>query len=82
MSVAFTIISALGVTVFFHAGDWPVGLLFVGLVGVYISDLFVALGSKVFERLLGLVHLLTGLWLMYLMFAVTVNFAAGFHWTV
>ncbi|MCW2491635.1 MAG: hypothetical protein JWN47_999 [Frankiales bacterium] len=64
MSIAFTIISALGDTVFFHAGDWPVGLLFVGLVGVYISDLFVALGSKVFERLLGLVHLLTGLWLM------------------
>jgi hypothetical protein len=25
---------------------------------------FVALGSKVFERLLGLIHVLTGLWLM------------------
>ncbi|MDT4978651.1 MAG: hypothetical protein QOG07_530, partial [Pseudonocardiales bacterium] len=82
MSIAFTTISALGTTVFFHAGDWPVGLLFVGLVLVYVSDFFVALGVKLFERVLGLVHVLTGLWLMYLMFAVALNFAAGFHWTV
>jgi hypothetical protein len=45
------------------------------------SELFVAPGSKLFERLLGLIHVLTGLWPMYLMFAVTVSFAAGFHWT-
>jgi hypothetical protein len=42
----------------------------------------VALGARLFERVLGLVHVLTGLWLMYLMFAVAINFAAGFHWTV
>jgi hypothetical protein len=82
MSVAFTIISALGVTVFFHAGDWPVGLLFIGLVAVYVSDFFVAVGVRIFERVLGLVHVVTGLWLMYLMFGVALNFAAGFHLTV
>jgi hypothetical protein len=82
MSVAFTILSVLGVTVFFSAGDWPVGLLFVGLVAVYLCDFFVAVGAQFVERLLGLVHVLTGLWLMYLMFAVTVDFAAGFHLTV
>jgi hypothetical protein len=82
MSVAFTIISALGVTVFFHAGDWPVGLLFVGLVAVYVCDFFVATGVRIFERALGLVHVVTGLWLMYLMFGVALNFAAGFHLTV
>jgi hypothetical protein len=82
MSVAFTTLSALGITVFFHAGDWPVGLLFVGLAGVYVCEFFVTLGAKPFERLLGLVRVLTGLWLMYLTFAVTVNFAAGFHLTV
>jgi hypothetical protein len=82
MSIAFIVISALGATVFFHAGDWPVGLLFLGLVAVYFSDFFVALGARFFERLLGLVHVLTGLWLMYLTFAVTVNFGAGFDWTV
>jgi len=61
MSVAFTVISALGVTVFFHAGDWPVGLLFIGLVAVYVSDFFIAVGGRVFERVLGLVHVVTGL---------------------
>jgi hypothetical protein len=79
MSVAFTTLSALGITVFFHAGDWPVGLLFVGLAGVYVCEFIVTLGAKRFERLLGLVRVLTGLWLMYLTFAVTLNFAAGFH---
>jgi hypothetical protein len=82
MSIAFIVISALGGTVFFHAGDWPVGLLFLGLVAVYFSDFFIALGARFFQRLLGLVHVLTGLWLMYLTFAVTVNFGAGYHWTV
>jgi hypothetical protein len=82
MSVGFTTISALGILVFFHAGDWPVGLLFVGLAVVYVADFLVAVGAGVAERLLGLAHVLTGLWLMYLMFAVTVNFAAGYHWTV
>ncbi len=82
MSVAFIIISALGAIVFFHADDWPVGLLFVGLIAVYVCDFFVALGARLFERLLGLVHVVTGLWLMYLMFAATLNFAAGFHWNV
>jgi hypothetical protein len=65
--------------VFFHARDWPVGLLFVGLAGVYVCEFIVTLGAKRFERLLGLVRVLTGLWLMYLTFAVTLNFAAAFH---
>jgi hypothetical protein len=82
MSVAFTVLSALGVTVFFHAGDWPVGLLFVGLLAVYVCEFFVTLGVKPTERLLGLIRVVTGLWLMYLTFAVTLNFAAGFQLTV
>jgi hypothetical protein len=82
MSVAFTLLSVLGVTVFFHAGDRPVGLLFVGLVGVYVSEFLVTVGAKPFGRILGLIRVLTGLWLMYLTFAVTLNFAAGFHLTV
>jgi hypothetical protein len=46
-------------------------MLFLGLVAVYFSDFFIALGARFFERLLGLVHVLTGRWLMYLTFAVT-----------
>ncbi len=66
MSIAFTILSALGAAVFFHAGAWAVGVLFLGLTAVYVVDFFVALGVESFERVLGAVHLVTGLWLMYL----------------
>jgi hypothetical protein len=38
MSVAFTVLSALGAFVFFDAGNWAVGVLFLGLVGVYVAD--------------------------------------------
>src|SRR5437899_1156333 len=31
MAIAFIVISTLGIVVFFKAGDWPVGLVFVGL---------------------------------------------------
>lgn len=82
MCVAFMIISAMGATVFFHAGDWPVGLLFLGLFAVYFFDFFASIGVKIGERLLGLSHVVVGLWLMYLTYAVAVNFAAGFHWRV
>jgi len=34
MAIAFIVISALGVTVFFKADDWAVGLVFVGLTCV------------------------------------------------
>lgn len=78
MSVAFTAISVLGAMVFFGAGEWPVGLLFIGLAWVYVSEFFVSIGSHLAERSIGLAHVVTGLWLMYLTFAVTLNFAAGY----
>jgi hypothetical protein len=78
MSVAFTILSLTGVFVFFDADAWPVGLLFVGLSGVYISDFFVGIGMSAFERLLGLFHVVTGLWLMYLTVATILNIASGY----
>jgi hypothetical protein len=80
MSIAFTIISVLGVVVFsVRAGrDIPVALVFAGLTLVYVSDFFASLGVRLGERALGAVHLLTGLWLMYLTFAVVLDFAVGF----
>ncbi len=78
MSVAFTILSVLGAVVFFSAGAWAVGVLFIGLSAVYVWDFFVAVGVSAFERLLGLTHLLTGLWLMYLAFATVLNITRGF----
>jgi hypothetical protein len=80
MSVGYMVISALGATVFFKAKDWPVGLLFLGLFAVYFSEFFASVGIDVAERALGFFHLATGGWLMYLTYAVTVDFAIGYHW--
>ena len=85
MSIAFLVISVLGIIVFFHANDDPVGGLFIGLSCVYVAEFFASLGSvgkALGERALGFFHLGTGAWLMYLFFAVTLNFAAGYHLTV
>lgn len=79
MCVAYTIISVIGILVFFIAGDWPVGLLFVGLTLIYLSDFFASIGIKLGERSLGLWHLATGVWLMYLTFATTLNFSVQWH---
>ena len=80
MSVAFVVVSVLGLTVFYGVdGGWPVGVLFTLLTGVYIAEFFVSLGVGSSERLLGLVHTVTGLWLMYLVFATVLNIAAGHH---
>jgi hypothetical protein len=78
MAVAFLIISVLGIIVFFKAGDNPVGGLFIGLACVYVADIFASIGSKAAERLLGFFHLGTGLWLMYLMFGVVLDFVFGY----
>ena len=82
MCVAFMVISAMGATVFFKIGDWPVGLLFLGLFAIYFSEFFATIGSKLGGRALGLLHLVTGAWLMYLAYAVAVDFAIGYHWRV
>ena len=80
MAVAFLLISVLGIIVFFKAGDQPVGGLFIGLACVYVAEFFASLGSDVprlsrpAERALGFFHLGTGLWLMYLVFAVALNY--------
>jgi hypothetical protein len=80
LSVAYMVISAMGATVFFSVGDWPVGLVFVGLLAVYVSEFFASVGVSLAERALGLFRIGTGAWLMYLAYAVTVDFALGYHW--
>jgi len=78
MSVAFTVISVLGMVIFYGAdGGWPVGILFTGLTWVYVADFFASLRIPIAERVLGLAHVVTGLWLMYLVFATVLNIAAG-----
>jgi hypothetical protein len=91
MSIPFVMISVLGLTVFFHAGAWSVGLLFTGLTLVYVAEFFASfkIGAKAGasgqessnpgEKALGLIHIVVGLWLMYLTVATTLNTASGFH---
>lgn len=79
MTVAFLLISVLGIIVFFKSGDDPVGGVFIGLACVYVAEFFVTLGADVprlrpAEKVLGFVRLGTGFWLMYLVFAVALNF--------
>jgi hypothetical protein len=80
MTIAFLIISVLGIVVFFKAHDNPVAGVFIGLAGVYVSEFFATLGPDVprlsgpGEKALGFFHLGTGLWLMYLVWAVALNF--------
>jgi hypothetical protein len=82
MSVAFFIISVTGLIVFFAAGDWAVGLLFVGLALIYASDFFASIGKQFGERALGFWHIVTGLWLMYLMIGVALDFSLGWSLVV
>ncbi len=84
MAVAFFFISTLGAVVFFRASDWPVGVLFALLSMVYLSEGPASAkgrlsehATEVAERSLGFWHLVTGLWLMYLMWAAVLNFASG-----
>jgi hypothetical protein len=43
MAIAFTLISILGIIVFFTDKDSPVGGLFIGLTCIYVSDFFASL---------------------------------------
>jgi hypothetical protein len=84
MTVAFMLVSILGIIVFFKAGDQPVGGVFIGLTCVYVAEFFASLGSdaprlsKPGTRVLGFFRLGTGLYLMYLTFAVVLDFTVGF----
>jgi hypothetical protein len=90
MAIAFIVLSVLGMVVFFKADDWPVGLVFVGLTCVYVSELFAGFFSRhpqadarprpanvLGQRALGFSRLATGAWLMYMTFAVTLNTSSG-----
>jgi hypothetical protein len=84
MAIPFLVLSVVGAVVFFGVSDNPVGALFVGLAAVYVCEFFSSLGSTrvrsaAWERLLGLVHIAVGLWLMYLTTAAVLNFSRGLN---
>jgi hypothetical protein len=79
MCIAFVLLSLLGLIVFQRAGDWPVAVLFGGLIGVYVTEFFASFQLIMPWSLkgLGFFHTLTGVWLMYLTYAIVLNFASG-----
>jgi hypothetical protein len=84
MSVAYLLLSVLGIIVFFSVHDNPVGGVFIGLAGVYATEFFASMGpdlpgiSGLAERGTGVFRIGTGLWLMYLTFAVALNFILNY----
>ncbi|HET7577749.1 MAG TPA: hypothetical protein VFK33_00590 [Bacillales bacterium] len=81
MAIPFALISILGMIVFFGVADAPVGILFVGLTLIYLSEIPAKFtGSPKFGRLVGLWQFLTGIWLMYLTYAAVINMAMGGSW--
>jgi hypothetical protein len=81
MCIPFFFLSLLGFIVFEHAGDWPVAVAFAGLIGVYVTEFFASfrIAMAWSQRGLGLFHTLTGCWLIYLTYAIVLNFSSGMH---
>lgn len=79
MAIAFLFVSLLGIDVFLKAGDIPVMIVFIGLALIYATEIPTRLGGWAAGlRLVGLWQFLTGIWLMYCTYAVTVNLALGY----
>lgn len=78
MAIAFLFISVLGADVFGRAGDIPVMIIFIGLILVYAAEIPARLLSwEAGARLVGFFQFVTGIWLMYCTYAITVNLALG-----
>ena len=78
MAVAFLFLSLLGVGVFRRSGDIPVLIIFVGLTLIYALEIPTCLLSwQTGVRAIGLLQVITGIWLMYCTYAITVNLALG-----
>lgn len=78
MAIGFLFLSILGVDVFRRAGDIPVMIIFVGLTLIYALEIPTRLFSwRSGGRLVGLLQVVTGIWLMYCTYAITVNLALG-----
>lgn len=83
MAITFFLVSLLGVIVFFAAGDIPVAIVFIGLTLIYLTESPTRFG--IFPgggRLVAIWQLLTGIWLMYMTWGVTLNLAIGAHWWI
>jgi hypothetical protein len=82
MAIAYLFVSVLGAYVFGKAGDVPVMIIFIGLTLIYLVEVPTRLTAWNGSRLVGLLQCLTGIWLMYCTWAVTVNLALGYKFWI
>lgn len=83
VAVVFFILSVLGVVVFIGASDIPVAIVFIGLSLIYLTEFPARFGwVPGLLRLVGVWQLLTGIWLMYLTWAVTLDMSLGAKWPI
>ncbi|WP_220206065.1 hypothetical protein [Reticulibacter mediterranei] len=83
MAISFFFLSLLGVVIFFAAADVPVAIVFIGLSLIYLTEAPTRFGLfPVGSRLVALWQLLTGIWLLYMTWAVTLNLSIGTHFWV
>ncbi|MFI5272212.1 MAG: hypothetical protein ACHQ4H_04165 [Ktedonobacterales bacterium] len=81
MAIPFFLLSVLGIIVFIGASDVPVAIVFIGLALIYATESPTRFGILPGgARLVAVWQLLTGVWLMYLTFAATLNFTQAAHW--
>ena len=76
MAIAFLFLSILGLDVFFRAGDMPVAAIFTGLTLIYLVEIPTRfLSWSAGGRLVGLLQLVTGIWLMYCTYTTATHLA-------
>jgi hypothetical protein len=76
IAIAFLFLSALGVEVFLRAGDTSVMVIFIGLTLIYLVEIptrFLSWAAG--ARIVGLLQLATGIWLMYCTYATVIRLA-------
>jgi hypothetical protein len=80
MAIPFLLLSILGAIVSAAAGSNAVAILYIGVALVYATEIPTRFGVFRGQRLVGLIQVLTGIWLMYLTYGTVFNIALGGHW--
>lgn len=83
MAIPFTWLALIGTFAFLSASDLPFAIAFAFIALVFVSDIATRLfGAPAGPRAQAILQLLGGLWLMYLTFAITLDYAVGSHFAI
>lgn len=80
MGIPLCLVSVLGVWVMAGAGDVAVAIAFALLACIYVADIVYGFQPKPWaERMQGLAQFVTAWWLMYLVWAIVLNYTGTMH---